>query len=147
MNPAEQTKSQTNASGKRARKISFPKGRLVHDSARAEIRNLLAGKSKERQYLIEHLHLIQDKYNQLPVPLLASLAEAMKLSQSEVFEVATFYHHFAVVTEDHPARPPLTMASTPCCRATATPLVLPVACDDARFTALLRFGRVRSQSC
>ena len=109
MNQARHNTSQTNVNGKRARKIGLPKGRLVDESSRAEIRDLLSGKSMERHYLIEHLHLIQDKYNQLPAPLLAALATEMKLSQSEVYEVATFYHHFAVVTESQPARPPLTI--------------------------------------
>ena len=109
MNQARQTNSQTNVSTTRARKVGLPKGRLVDAPARGEIRDLLSGKSTERQYLIEHLHLIQDKYNQLPAPLLAALAEKMKLSQSEVYEVATFYHHFAVVLENQPARPPLTI--------------------------------------
>ena len=109
MNQSQQTKSRTNVNGKRARKIGLPKGRIVDPSSRAEIKKLLAGKSIERQYLIEHLHLIQDKYNQVPAPLLAALAEEMKLSQSEVYEVATFYHHFAVVKDNQPARPPLTI--------------------------------------
>ncbi len=109
MNKARQTKSLTNVSGKRARQIGLPRGRLVDARSRAEIRALLSGKSSDRQYLIEHLHLIQDKYNQLPTPLLAALAEEMKLSQSEVYEVATFYHHFSVVKENQPERASLTV--------------------------------------
>lgn len=59
--------------------------------------------------LIEHLHLIQDKYNQISAAHLAALADSMKLAFSEVFETATFYAHFDVVKEGQPDLPPLTI--------------------------------------
>jgi len=91
------------------RKVGLPKGRQVDEESLMEIRELICGKSLDRQYLIERLHLIQDKYNQIPVRLLAALAHEMNLSQSEVYEVATFYHHFEVVKEDETPRPSLTV--------------------------------------
>jgi formate dehydrogenase beta subunit len=75
------------------------KGRGVDPTAREEVRALLGKQPRRRDLLIEHLHRIQDRYGQLSSAHLAALAEAMKLSQTEVFEVATFYHHFDVVRE------------------------------------------------
>ena len=39
-----------------------PKGRQLDDTALAEVRELLQGKPRSADLLIEHLHLIQDKY-------------------------------------------------------------------------------------
>ncbi len=76
-----------------------PKGRQVDPAAREEIAALLAGRDVRRDLLIEYLHLIQDRFGHLSAPHMAALAEAMKISQTEVYEVATFYHHFDVVKE------------------------------------------------
>ncbi len=82
------------------------KGRGVEPWAREEIRALLeAGRRatgvepRRRDLLIEHLHKIQDRYGHLSSAHLAALAEEMRLSQTEVYEVATFYHHFDVIKE------------------------------------------------
>jgi len=85
------------------------KGRSVDPQAREEIRALLGDAPRRRDLLIEHLHRIQDRYAQLSARHLAALAEAMKLSQAEVYEVATFYHHFDVVKEGELPPPPLTV--------------------------------------
>lgn len=84
-----------------------PKGRQVDPAARAEVAALLGTRSRARDLLIEHLHLIQDAKGCLPTALLAALAEAMRLSLAEVYEVATFYAHFEVV--DGPAPAPSTV--------------------------------------
>jgi formate dehydrogenase beta subunit len=80
-----------------------PKGRQVDLAAREEIAALLAGRDAagplRRDLLIEYLHLIQDAFGHLSAPHMAALAEAMKISQTEVYEVATFYHHFDVIKE------------------------------------------------
>ncbi|MBL8521625.1 MAG: NAD(P)H-dependent oxidoreductase subunit E [Betaproteobacteria bacterium] len=86
-----------------------PKGRQVDPAARADVAALLAGRESRRDLLIEFLHLVQDRFNQLSAAHLAALAEAMKLSQAEVYEVATFYHHFDVVKEGESAPPALTV--------------------------------------
>lgn len=75
------------------------KGRQIDPAARAEIATLLAGREVRRDLLIEFLHLIQDKFGALSAAHMAALAEAMKIAQTEVYEVATFYHHFDVVKE------------------------------------------------
>jgi NADH:ubiquinone oxidoreductase subunit F (NADH-binding)/NADH:ubiquinone oxidoreductase subunit E len=75
------------------------KGRQVEPKALAEVRALLGREPRRRDLLIEHLHKIQDRYAHLSAAHLAALAQEMRLSQTEVYEVATFYHHFDVVKE------------------------------------------------
>ena len=84
----------------RQRKREAPKGRRVQPQALAEVQALLGDASRQPDLLIEHLHLINDRFGQLGTPHLAALAQEMRLSQAAVYEVATFYHHFAVVRED-----------------------------------------------
>ncbi len=86
-----------------------PKGRQVDPRARAEIAALLSGLEVRRDLLIEFLHRIQDQYGSLSAAHLAALAEAMKIAQTEVYEVATFYHHFDVVKEGQQAPPAITV--------------------------------------
>lgn len=94
--------------GGRMKARHTPKGRQVDPDARVAIAQLLAGREVRRDLLIEFLHLIQDQFGHLRATHLAALAEAMKLSQAEVYEVATFYHHFDVVKEADIAPPVLT---------------------------------------
>src|SRR5436309_116344 len=86
-----------------------PKGRQVDPRALDEVRTLLATRSRQRDLLIEHLHLIQDRYGHLSAAHLAALAQEMKLALTEVYEVATFYAHFDVVKEDETPPPPVTV--------------------------------------
>jgi NADH:ubiquinone oxidoreductase subunit F (NADH-binding)/NADH:ubiquinone oxidoreductase subunit E len=92
------------------------KGRGVDPKAREEIRALLEAGRREngveprrRDLLIENLHRIQDTCGHLSAAHLAALAEEMRLSQAEVYEVATFYHHFDVVKEGETPPPALTI--------------------------------------
>lgn len=85
------------------------RGRQVEPIARAEIRELLGDRPRQRDLLIEFLHLIQDKYHGISAARLVALAEEMKLSVAEVFEVATFYHHFDVIRETDVAPPQLSI--------------------------------------
>ena len=86
-----------------------PKGRPVDPVAREEVARTLAGAPREAEYLIENLHRIQDRFGHLSAAHLNALAEAMKLAQAEVYEVATFYHHFDVVKEGETAPPAITV--------------------------------------
>jgi NADH:ubiquinone oxidoreductase subunit F (NADH-binding)/NADH:ubiquinone oxidoreductase subunit E len=86
-----------------------PKGRAVDPQAVSEVRALLGDASRRRELLIEHLHKIQDGYGYLSTAHLAALAAEMGLAQTEVYEVATFYHHFDVVREGETAPPALTV--------------------------------------
>ncbi|QDY69135.1 NAD(P)H-dependent oxidoreductase subunit E [Qingshengfaniella alkalisoli] len=86
-----------------------PKGRQLDDTAWAEVRVLLGGRPRQRALLIEFLHLIQDRYGHLSAAHLRALAEEMRLSMVEVYEVASFYAHFDVVKEGETPPPPLTI--------------------------------------
>ena len=93
----------------RRRAKPTPKGRQVDPQAAEEITLLLGDRPRRRDLLIEHLHLIQDKYHQISAAHLAALADEMGLAFAEVFETATFYAHFDVVKEGEPDVPPLTI--------------------------------------
>ncbi len=87
----------------------FPKGRQVDDQALVDVRALLDGRERRRDLMIEYLHLIQDTYGHLSTAHLTALAQELRLAQTEVYEVATFYHHFDVVAEDETAPAPVTV--------------------------------------
>src|SRR6201991_362167 len=93
----------------RKRAKSTPKGRQIDPAAAQEIALLLGDRPRRRDLLIEHLHLIQDKYHQISAAHLAALADEMKLAFAEVFETATFYAHFDVVKEGEADIAPLTI--------------------------------------
>src|SRR6266567_2892917 len=95
--------------GRRNRPRKTPKGRQVDPQALAEVGALLGDRERRRDLLIEHLHLIQDRYGYLSAAHLAALAQEMKLALTEVYEVATFYAHFDVVKEDETPPPALTV--------------------------------------
>lgn len=86
-----------------------PKGRALEDAALAEVRALLGDRPRRRDLLIEFLHLIQDAHGHLAARHLRALAEEMRLSQAEVWEVATFYAHFDPVKEGQTPPPALTI--------------------------------------
>jgi len=88
---------------------SQPKGRQVDPKAREEIQALLGNDPRRRDLLIEYLHRIQDRYGHLSAARLVALADEMKLSMTEVYEVATFYHHFDVIKEGDAAPPAITV--------------------------------------
>jgi formate dehydrogenase len=93
--------------GRRARKT--PKGRQIETTALEEIQGLLTDRPRRRDLLIEHLHLIQDKYGHLSAAHLTALAFEMKMALAEVYEVATFYAHFDVVKEGETPPPAVTV--------------------------------------
>jgi len=95
------------SSRKRPRRT--PKGRQVDPTALAEVGALLGERSRQRDLLIEHLHLIQDRYGWLSAAHLAALAHEMRLALTEVYEVATFYAHFDVVKEGEAPPPAVTV--------------------------------------
>ena len=93
----------------RQRKREAPRGRQVQPEALEQVRALLGQAPRSRDLLIEHLHLVQDAFGCLRTEHLAALAQEMRLPQAEVFEVASFYHHFDVVREGDSAPPGLTV--------------------------------------
>jgi formate dehydrogenase len=86
-----------------------PKGRRPGDQAIAEVQALLGDAPRRRDLLIEHLHKLQDHFGHLSATHLSALATEMRLAQSEVYEVASFYHHFDIVKEGEDAPQALTV--------------------------------------
>ncbi len=83
------------------------KGRQVQPQAREEVERLMQavwagelGQRFRRDLLIEYLHAVNDAFGAVFERHIAALAECMKLSQAEVFEVASFYHHFEILRDD-----------------------------------------------
>ena len=85
------------------------KGRVPAPQAVAEIRALLGSDPRRRDLLIEYLHRIQDTHGHISAAHVVALAAEMKLAMTEVYEVATFYHHFDVVKEGDAVPPRLTV--------------------------------------
>ncbi|MHB8668740.1 MAG: NADH-ubiquinone oxidoreductase-F iron-sulfur binding region domain-containing protein [Burkholderiales bacterium] len=85
------------------------KGRTPDPEALAAVRALLGDAPRRRDLLIEHLHKIQDRCHALSAAHLVALAAEMKLALAEVYEVATFYHHFDVTKEGDAAPAPITV--------------------------------------
>jgi formate dehydrogenase len=88
---------------------STPKGRQVDPKALEEVRGVLGDAPRRRDLLIEHLHKIQDRFGCLEARHLVALAAEMKLAMAEVYEVATFYHHFDVIREGDVKPPAITV--------------------------------------
>ncbi|MGB0660745.1 MAG: NAD(P)H-dependent oxidoreductase subunit E [Mangrovicoccus sp.] len=87
----------------------LPKGRQLSDTALAETREILEDLPRHKDQLIEGLHRIQDHIGHLPAKNLRALAEELKMSQTEVWEVASFYAHFDPIREDETPPPSLTI--------------------------------------
>jgi len=99
----------TSALGRKRGVRGYPKGRPVDPQAVSEIRTLLGDAPRQRDLLIEFLHRIQDRFGHISAAHILALAEELKLARTEVYEVATFYHHFDVVKEGETPPPALTV--------------------------------------
>jgi formate dehydrogenase len=97
------------APASRERKRQAPRGRRVEPDALAEVQALLGDAPRRRDLLIEHLHRIQDRFACLATRHLAALAQELRMAQAEVYEVASFYHHFDIVREGEAAPAALTV--------------------------------------
>ena len=87
---------------RRVKRHSRLKGRQVDDAALAEVRALLGAKPAagwRRDRLIEHLHLLNDRWLGLHERHLVALAHETSVPMAEVYEVASFYHHFEILRE------------------------------------------------
>jgi formate dehydrogenase beta subunit len=103
------SKHKNGRGGGRGRVRATPKGRRVDPTAREEVLALLGDAPRRRDLLIEHLHKIQDRYGCLEARHLVALAAEMNMAMAEVYEVATFYHHFDVVKEGDTLPPAITV--------------------------------------
>ena len=88
---------------------AYTKGRPLDENAWDEVKALLLGKRLDRDLLIEYLHLIQDKFRCISTAHMRALAEEMRISSAEVYEVASFYAHFDVVRDDQQPPPKITI--------------------------------------
>jgi formate dehydrogenase len=145
---SEQTPHDFHHPGSGRRKApSYPKGRQVDPDAVTEVRALLGDTPLRRDLLIEYLHVIQDAHHGLLPRHLAALADLMKLSLVEVYEVATFYAHFDVATDDDVEMPALTIRvcdSLPCMQAGSDQLLTALeagTADDVRVVRAPCMGR------
>jgi len=91
------------------KKNFYPKGRNSDESDISEIRDLIKHLPIKRDLLIEYLHIVQDKYNQIRKKHLGALASILKIPMAEAFEVATFYAHFDVIEDDEDDLPSTTI--------------------------------------
>ena len=98
-----------NPNTKRNRLPGRAKGRAVDPIARDEVLEAIDGISRTADQLIECLHRLQDAHGYLSSQHLVALADVLRLAPTEVYEVATFYHHFDVVREGETPPPPLTV--------------------------------------
>ena len=118
----------------RNKRSAKPKGRQIDERFLQEVRELLGERPRRADLLIEYLHLIQDRYGCLRVEHLVALAEEMRLSQAEVYEVASFYDHFDVVKEGEIPPPAVTIRvcdSLSCMMAGAETLIGELEADVA----------------
>jgi formate dehydrogenase len=105
---------------------NLPRGRQVEPQALAEVQATLGERPRQRDLLIEFLHLLQDRYGCLHARHLAALAEEMRLALVEVYEVASFYAHFDIVADGEEPPAPLTVRvcdSLTCALMGAEPLL------------------------
>ena len=89
------------------RQKSQLKGRQADETSLQEVRALLLLDSEvlkqRRDLLIEQFHKINDTFRGLHERHLVALAKLMNIPMAEVYEVATFYHHFEVIREGEQA--------------------------------------------
>ncbi|WP_417702424.1 NAD(P)H-dependent oxidoreductase subunit E [Pseudophaeobacter sp.] len=86
-----------------------PKGRQLDYQAQSQVLDLLGARPRNRDLLIEFLHLVQDAFGHISAAHIRALAEELHIGQAEIFEVASFYAHFDVVREGDTPPPALTI--------------------------------------
>jgi len=99
----------TSALAKRRGARGQMKGRTLDPAALVDVQALLGAAPRRADLLIEFLHRIQDRFGHVSAAHIVALAQEMRLAMSEVYEVATFYHHFDVVKEGETPPPALTV--------------------------------------
>jgi NADH:ubiquinone oxidoreductase subunit F (NADH-binding)/NADH:ubiquinone oxidoreductase subunit E len=93
----------------RRKTTPFTKGRQVEPEALEEVQALIGDAPRDRALMIEFLHKIQDRFGCLHARHMAALAQELRLAQTEVYEVASFYAHFDLVLEGEEPPPQLTI--------------------------------------
>ena len=93
----------------RRKKFAFDKGRQLDAISLEEVKDILPMYDIRRDHLIEYLHILQDKFKFLYSRHLRALADVMKLSMAEVYEVASFYAHFTILDDKDDKLPDTTI--------------------------------------
>ncbi|MFN8925064.1 MAG: NAD(P)H-dependent oxidoreductase subunit E, partial [Rhodospirillales bacterium] len=93
----------------RRRARATPKGRQVDPAVLDAVIRRIGDGPHPRDRLLDHLHALNDAHGGLRHAHLVALAHAMRLSMVEVFEVASFYAHFEILTDEAPDPPPVTI--------------------------------------
>ena len=130
---------------KKNRKKYISRGRRADGQSLQSLHDLLGTQELQRDLLIEYLHQIQDKFKHLSANHLTALAQLMKLSVVEVYEVASFYHHFDVIDKNETAPPELTIRvcdSITCQMKGAEELIQRLESDDIDSDNKIRIQRV-----
>lgn len=107
-------------------KTDRSRGRQADSASLHAVQDIIGPGPYSRPLLIEYLHLLQDHQGYLDMAQLTALSSLMKLSSVEVFEVASFYHHFHIVHDRDTPPPPLTVRvcdSISCAMAGAEQLI------------------------
>ncbi|MCS5572251.1 MAG: NAD(P)H-dependent oxidoreductase subunit E, partial [Pseudomonadales bacterium] len=99
----------TTTSRKRKKRFGRNRTRQVGAEDRQSVLEALGDMPMQRDLLIEYLHKLQDRYSHISAGHMVALADLMKLAPAEIYEVATFYHHFDVVADGQPIPPVLTV--------------------------------------
>ena len=94
---------------RRKKRLGRNRTRQVDSDDRQSVLATLGDMPIQRDLLIEYLHQLQDRYGHITGGRIVALADLMKLAPAEIYEVATFYHHFDIVTDGEPMPPDLTV--------------------------------------
>ncbi|MCH2482288.1 MAG: NAD(P)H-dependent oxidoreductase subunit E [Gammaproteobacteria bacterium] len=94
---------------RRKKRLGRNRTRQVDSDDRQSVLATLGDMPIQRDLLIEYLHQLQDRYGHITGGRIVALADLMKLAPAEIYEVATFYHHFDIVTDGEPIPPDLTV--------------------------------------
>jgi formate dehydrogenase len=81
------------------RQKSKLKGRQADDSAIEQVQALIGEGPYRRDLLIEYLHALNDTYLGIKDVHMVAVAKLMRLPMAEVYEVASFYHHFDILRD------------------------------------------------
>ena len=106
----EDSQSKIHPGSGRRKALEFNKGRQSDDQSIDDLKNLIPNDYfRQRDMLIESLHLIQDRYRCLKPKHLTALSELTNLPLTEIYETASFYAHFDIYKEDDLTPPDTTI--------------------------------------
>jgi formate dehydrogenase len=106
----EDSQSKIHPGSGRRKALEFNKGRQSDDQSIDDLKNLIPNDYfRQRDMLIESLHLIQDRYKCLKPRHLTALSELTNLPLTEIYETASFYAHFDIYKEDDLTPPDTTI--------------------------------------